>query len=157
MAWWQRPTAVRPSSCSGTRGPPDITAAPVTGYKIQVSPLNSAGDDCAGDWDDLVADTMSTTTSYTHMGLSAGTGMCYRVFGINDVAISTGFVGYGDPYPATKDNDAIATTDPAVVPGMPMALSATAVSDMQIDLMWNASRRRRRFRHHRLRAGSEVR
>ena len=28
-------------------------------------------------------------------------------------------------------------TDPAVVPGMPMALTATAASDTQIDLMWN--------------------
>ena len=74
----------------------DIVAAPVTGYKIESSPLNAAGDDCAEDWSTLVEDTMSTTTSYTHMGLAAGTGMCYRVFGINIVDVSTSFVGYGD-------------------------------------------------------------
>ena len=117
---------------------PDIAAAPVTGYKIQVSPLNSAGNDCASDWDDLVANTMSTTTSYSHTGLMPDTGRCYRVFGINDVAISTGFVGYGDPYPATKDNDAIATTDPAVLPGMPMNVMATATSDTGITVTWQS-------------------
>ena len=105
---------------------PDIAAAPVTGYKIEVSPLNSDGDDCATEWSDLVEDTMSTTTSYDHTGLIANTGRCYRVSGINDVAVSTSFVGYGDPYPATKDNDAIATTDEAPPNATPMAVSTIA-------------------------------
>lgn len=116
----------------------DITAAPIIGYKIESSPLNMAGDDCAADWSVLEANTMSTTTSYEHTGLMAGTGMCYRIFGINVVATSSAFVGYGDDYVTTNDNDAIAMTDAAGVPGMPMSLTATAVSDMQIDLMWNA-------------------
>ena len=89
---------------------PNIVAAPVTGYKIESSPLNAKGDDCAEQWSTLVADTMSTTTSHQDKGLMPETGRCYRVFGINDVATSTGFVGYGDAYPATKDNDAMATT-----------------------------------------------
>ena len=117
---------------------PDIAAAPVTGYKILVSPLNSAGDDCASDWDDLVANTMSTTTSYSHTGLMPETGRCYQVFGINDVAVSTSFVGYGDPYPATKDNDAIATTDAAMMPSMPMNVMAMATSDTEITVTWEA-------------------
>ena len=105
---------------------PDIAAAPVTGYKIEVSPLNSNGDDCAAEWSDLVEDTMSTTTSYDHTGLMANTGRCYRVSGINDVSVSTSFVGYGDPYPATKDNDAIATTDEAPPNAAPMAVGTIA-------------------------------
>ena len=114
---------------------PDIAAAPVTGYKIQVSPLNSAGDDCASDWDDLVEDTMSTTTSRDHTGLMPDTGRCYRVFGINDVAVSTGFVGYGDPYPATKDNDAIATTDEAPPNAAPMAVGTIAAVSVTMGQM----------------------
>ena len=105
---------------------PDIAAAPVTGYKIEVSSLNSDGDDCAEQWSDLVEDTMSTTTSYDHTGLMPDTGRCYRVSGINDVAVSTSFVGYGDPYPATKDNDAIATTDEAPPNAAPMAVGMIA-------------------------------
>ena len=87
----------------------DIHAAPITGYKIESSPLDSDGD-CAEDWSTVVEDTMSETTAYTHMGLDPETGMCYRVFGINVVATSTSFVGYGDAYITTNDNDAIATT-----------------------------------------------
>lgn len=116
----------------------DIAAAPIIGYKIESSPLNMAGDDCAEDWSTLVADTMSTTTSYTHMGLMPSTGQCYRVFGINVVATSSGFVGYGDDYVTTNDNDAIATTDPAVLPGMPMNVMATATSDTEITVTWEA-------------------
>lgn len=115
----------------------DITAAPITGYKIESSPLDAMGD-CAEDWTVLMANTMSTTTSYTHMGLMAGTGMCYRVFGINVVATSSGFVGYGDDYVTTNDNDAIAMTDPAVVPGMPMNVTAMATSDTAITVEWDA-------------------
>lgn len=91
----------------------DITAAPIIGYKIESSPLNAAGDDCAEDWSVLEANTMSTTTSYTDTGLMPETGRCYRVFGINVVATSSGFVGYGDDYVTTNDNDAIATTHAA--------------------------------------------
>ena len=87
----------------------DIQAAPVTGYKIESSPLDADGD-CMEDWSVLVEDTMSTTTSYTHGGLAPETGQCYRIFGINVVATSTSFVGYGDAYVTTNDNDAIATT-----------------------------------------------
>ena len=116
----------------------DINAAPVTGYKIESSPLNAAGDDCAENWTTLMEDTMSETTAYTHMGLDASTGMCYRVFGINVVATSTSFVGYGDAYVTTNDNDAIAITDPAMAPGMPTGVMATAMSESHIRVSWTA-------------------
>ena len=114
---------------------PDIAAAPVTGYKIEVSPLNSDGDDCAAEWSDLVEDTMSTTTSYDHTGLMPDTGRCHRVSGINDVGGSTSFVGYGDPYPATKDNDAIATTDEAPPNAAPMAVGTIAAVSVTMGQM----------------------
>ena len=87
----------------------DINAAPISGYRIDSSPLDADGD-CAEDWTVLEEDTMITTTAYTHMGLSPETGQCYRIFGINVVATSTSFVGYGDAYITTNDNDAIAVT-----------------------------------------------
>ena len=115
----------------------DIAAAPIIGYKIESSPLNDK-DECAKDWSVLMANTMSTTTSYTHMGLMPETGYCYRVFGINAVATSTSFVGFGDSYVVTNDNDAVAMTDAAVVPGMPMNVMAAATSDTEIKVTWAA-------------------
>ena len=103
----------------------DITAAEITGYRIESSPLK-ADDDCMEDWTVLEEDTISTATSYTHGGLAAGTGQCYRVFGINVVATSTSFVGYGDAYVTTNDNDAIAITDAAPPNTAPTAGAAIA-------------------------------
>ena len=109
----------------------DIQAAPVSGYRIDSSPLD-AGGDCAETWTMLVEDTMSTATSYTHMGLSPGTGQCYRIFGINVVATSTSFVGYGDAYVTTNDNDAIATTFEAANTA-PTAGAAIADQTVMVD------------------------
>ena len=114
-----------------------ITAAPVTGYKIESSPLDSMGD-CAEDWTVLMADTMSTATSYPYSGLMPSSGYCYRVFGINVVDVSTSFIGFGDDYASTYDADAQAMTDPAVVPGMPMNVTATATSDTEITVTWGS-------------------
>ena len=113
----------------------DITAANIEGYRIESSPLNAEGM-CAQDWTDLVEDTMNTDTSYLHSGLAPDTGHCYRVFGINVVGESTGFIGFGDSYINTYDADAQATTYPAVVPGMPMNVMADATSDTEITVTW---------------------
>ena len=86
---------------------PTNTAGGITGYRIEVS------DDEGDSWDDHVANTNSTRTSYSHRNLSAGTRRDYRVS-----AISSG--GAGDP-----SNEAHATTDVGR-PSAPLALSATA-------------------------------
>ena len=114
----------------------DITAAEVDGYKIDSSPLND-DDECAETWTVLEANTMSTTTSYTHMGLMPETGMCYRVFGINAVGGSSGFVGFGDAYATTYDADAQAITAATMAPGMPMNVMADATSDT-MTVTWEA-------------------
>ena len=49
----------------------------ITGYKIEVSSNGGPS------WSDLVANTNSTSTSYAHTGLSAGTTRYYRVSAIN--------------------------------------------------------------------------
>ena len=56
--------------------PSDNGGATITGYKIEVSTNGSS-------WSDLVANTNSTSTSYTHSGLAAGSARHYRVSAIN--------------------------------------------------------------------------
>ena len=51
--------------------------ADITGYRVEVS------EDGGSNWTDLVADTNSTGTSYSHTGLSAGATRHYRVSAIN--------------------------------------------------------------------------
>ena len=98
--------------------PSDDGGATVTGYRIEVSTDNS-------NWSDLVANTNSTSTSYTHTGLTAGSTRYYRVSAINSV-------GTG---PAS-DTDS-ATTDAATKSGKPMGLTATANGQTGIDLSWS--------------------
>ena len=56
--------------------PSDDGGATITGYRIEVSTEGSS-------WRDLVSDTGSTSTSYSHTGLSAGNTRHYRVSAIN--------------------------------------------------------------------------
>ena len=99
--------------------PSDDGGADITGYRIEVSMDNST-------WSDLVADTGSTSTGYSHTGLSAGSTRYYRISAINSA-------GTG---PAS-DTDS-ATTDAATKPGKPTGLTATADGQTEIDLSWTA-------------------
>ena len=56
--------------------PSDDGGADITGYKIEVSTNGSS-------WSDLVANTRSTSTSYSHSSLTAGITRHYRVSAIN--------------------------------------------------------------------------
>ena len=62
--------------------PSDDGGATITGYKIEVSTDGS-------NWSDLVADTKSTSTSYSHTGLEAGSTRHYRVSAINSEGAGT--------------------------------------------------------------------
>ena len=64
--------------------------------------------------------------------------MCYRVFSVNAVGTSTDFAGHGDGYVIVSDNDAMAMTDAAVAPYMPMNVTATTDSDTQITVRWES-------------------
>ena len=88
----------------------------ITGYRIEVS-----GDSTA--WSELEADTNSTSTSYSHTGLSAGTTRHYRVSAIYWV---------GGTGPASK----VATATTPLAPGAPMGLTAEAGGQTEIDLSW---------------------
>ena len=100
--------------------PASTGGSAITGYKIEVS------SDSGSSWNDLVADTASTTTTYEHSGLAAGATRHYRVSAINSIGTS-----------ATSSNVANATTD-ATAPGVPTSLSATASGTSTINLSWSA-------------------
>ena len=89
----------------------------VTGYKIEVST------DGGFSWSNLVADTSSTDTTYSHTGLTANDTRHYRVSAIN--AIGTGLVS----------NTASVTITP---PGAPRGLKTTP-GDRAVSLAWNAA------------------
>ncbi len=102
---WQAPT-----SDGGAR---------VSGYRIEVSENGGAS------WRDLVGNTRTTTTVYTHTGLEPATTRHYRVSAVNRI-------GEG-----RASRVASATTD-ATVPDAPTGLTAAAVTPTQIDLAWVA-------------------
>ena len=93
--------------------PSDNGRAAVTGYRIEVSPDGSS-------WSDLVANTNSTTTSYSHTGLTAGSTRHYRVSAINSAGTGT------------ASNTANATTDSPQPPPTPRP-TGTAVTGQVTD------------------------
>ena len=99
--------------------PADNGGSPITGYRIEVSPNGTSS------WTNRVADTGTTTTTYSHTGLSAGTTRHYRVSAINSVGTGTA---------SNVDNATTGTT----VPGAPTGLTATASGTTTIDLSWTA-------------------
>ena len=101
------------------RAPSDDGGAAITGYRIEVSPDGS-------NWTNLVADAGSTSISYTHTGLTAGSTRHYRVSAINSAG--TGPVS----------NTATVATAAAGAPGAPTGLTATANGQTRIDLSWRA-------------------
>ncbi len=128
------PTLTTPAAPTGLRaeaeGPETISlswnaptntgGAAITGYQIEVSPNGTSN------WDDLVANTGSTTTGYVHRGLDAGTRRYYRVSAINSEGTGA----------ASNVDDA--TTLPATVPAAPTELTAAADGQTTINLSWKA-------------------
>ena len=92
---------------------------PVTGYRIEVSANGVSG------WTNLVADTRSTSTSYSDSGLGPGTTRHYRVSAINRE-------GTGSP------SGVASATTAHTAPGPPTNLRATPAGQSQINLTWSA-------------------
>ncbi len=99
-------------------GPRNDGGSPITGYQIDVSENGGAT------WSVLVENSRSTSTGYSHTGLSAGETRYYRVRAINE----WGAGAYSVP--------AFATTD-ASEPGPPLNLVADAAGQRRIDLDWD--------------------
>ena len=102
--------------------PSDDGGASITGYKIEVSTNGSS-------WSDLVANTRSTSTSYTHSGLAAGTTRHYRVSAINSAGTGTA---------SNVDNATTDSAPAATAPAAPTGLTATSNGQTRIDLSWRA-------------------
>ncbi len=124
------PTGLTATASGTTRidlswtAPADNGGSAITGYKIEVS------SDSGSSWTDLVANTASTTTTYEHTGLAAGTTRHYRVSAINSIGTSTS----SDVVNATTNTANTANT----APGAPTGLTATASGTTRIDLSWTA-------------------
>ena len=91
------------------RVPASDGGAAITGYRVEVSTDGSS-------WSNLAANTDSTTASYSHTGLTAGSTRYYRVSAINSAGIG----------PAS--NVATATTD-SVPAGPDLIVESPKVSD----------------------------
>ena len=103
-------TASGPMGIDLSWSAPAVVGAAITGYRLEVSTDGS-------DWSDLVADTGSPATRYSHTGLTAGSTRHYRVSAINPA-------GTG---PAS--NVATATTGPAQSAGSPDLVVDTPTVD----------------------------
>ena len=100
--------------------PADDGGRAVSGYKIEVS-----DDGSTGSWSDLVADTASTDTAYSHTGLSAGDTRHYQVSAINAVGTSD-----------ASDSDGETTQRTAPEP--PAGVAAIADGTAKIVVSWSA-------------------
>src|SRR2546428_89782 len=90
----------------------------IIGYKIERST------DGGTIWNTVVANTASTTTSYSNYFLSASTTYTYRLSAINAIGISL------------PSSNAFATTSPATVPDSPRYINRTVVTPSRINLSW---------------------
>ena len=116
--------------------PTDLTATPVSATQINlrwVAPTNTGGAEITGykiqfsspdasNFRDLRT-TSGSTTTYQHTGLTRGTTYYYQVAAINSVDQGT----YSSSVSATTHD----------VPSVPTGLTATPVSDTQINLSWH--------------------
>jgi hypothetical protein len=95
----------------------------ITGYKIEYK-IGS------GAFSNLVSNTGTTSTSYSHTGLSSGTTYVYRVSAINQIGTGA----------ASSEASATPTgsSQSASVPGSVTSLVATAASPTQVNLSWGA-------------------
>ena len=114
--------------------PADNGGSPITGYRIEVSPNGTSS------WTNRVANTGTTTTTYAHTGLSAGTTRYYRVSAIN--ANGTGAASNTDN--ATTDDD---RHHRVRRPDQP---HGNGQRDDHDQPLVDRAGRRRRLRHHRL-------
>src|SRR3990170_411024 len=98
----------------------------ITGYKIEIKDAN-------GNFIPLVQNTDSTVRTYSHTQRTAGITYTYKVYAINSVGISSP----SNEVSATPTTNSAPST-PKENPSPPRSLVATAVSQNQINLSWQA-------------------
>jgi len=95
---------------------------PISGYKIEFR-IGS------GSYSTLISNTGSTSTAYSHTGLSSGQTYVYRVSAINSVGAGT---------PSAESSVTLTGASSSNAPGAPVGLAATAASPTQVNLSWSA-------------------
>lgn len=120
------PTGLTATTYSGTQinlswnTPASNGGPPVTGYKIQYQ-LDS------GSFVNLVSNTGTAATGYSHTGLSAGHTYTYKVFAINSVGTSN-----------SSNTSSAVPTQISSAPYPPTGLTANPASPTSISLSWTA-------------------
>ena len=100
--------------------PSNDGGAAITGYRIEISANGST-------WSDLVADTGSTATNYSHTGLTAGTTRHYRVSAINsDGTGPASNVAVGTTAPPSTWSAVRSFSPPSVAPAGEVVVMITA-------------------------------
>jgi hypothetical protein len=118
------PTGLSATPVAGSKinlswsAPTNATDSQVNGYKIEIDT------GCFGTFSTLVANTTTTSTTYSSTGLISALCYQYKVFALNSVG------------PSAPSNVVSATT--WSVPNAPTNLNANAVSSSQTNLSWSA-------------------
>ncbi|WP_428326851.1 fibronectin type III domain-containing protein [Nitrosopumilus sp.] len=111
-------TAISPNQIDLSWDEPSDGGSPITGYQIERKKASDA-------WEIYIADTGNTNTTYSDQGLEPDTRYRYKVSAINAIGMGTAST--------VKTATTLAITEPDRVTG----LSATVISQTQIDLSWN--------------------
>ncbi len=103
---------------------PNDGGSPITGYKIEFRIIPSTS------YSDLITNTGSSQTTYSHTGVATGKDYAYRVYAINSE-------GTSEPSAEALGKTSSTSSPPEnIVPNPPTSLKATDVSPTQIDLSW---------------------
>ena len=116
--------------------PDDAGSSLITGYWIEVS------ENSGTTWSNVVSDTMSKATTYTHMGAPAGKTLAYRVSAINSAGAGVASINEEVTTPANTAPaaaDTAPTAEPITAGMMAKVQSSITDADMGDTLTWSVA------------------